>query len=149
MNHARCGLRYACTAFALLCTQPALASQLVYTPVNPNFGGSPLNGTWMLGEANANNFRYLTPPNSNNGQTGVNGISPSEQFQSIVTSALLGQIAQQISQDILGQNAMDSGSFNVGGESVTFNRQGGQVNITLTDPTTGGTTNISVPIPQY
>ena len=24
------------------------ATELVYTPVNPSFGGSPLNGAWLL-----------------------------------------------------------------------------------------------------
>ncbi len=39
---------------ALLCTS-AFATELVYTPVNPSFGGSPLNGSWMLGQAQAQN----------------------------------------------------------------------------------------------
>jgi curli production assembly/transport component CsgF len=33
----------------------ARASELVYTPVNPSFGGSPLNGSWLLGSAAAQN----------------------------------------------------------------------------------------------
>ena len=31
------------------------ATELVYTPVNPSFGGSPLNGAWLLGSAQAQN----------------------------------------------------------------------------------------------
>ena len=31
------------------------ASELVYTPVNPSLGGSPLNGQWLLGYAGAQN----------------------------------------------------------------------------------------------
>ena len=31
------------------------ATELVYTPVNPSFGGSPLNGAWLLGNAQAQN----------------------------------------------------------------------------------------------
>lgn len=31
------------------------ASELVYTPVNPSFGGSPINGQWLLGYAGAQN----------------------------------------------------------------------------------------------
>ena len=27
------------------------ATELVYTPVNPSFGGNPLNGTWLLNNA--------------------------------------------------------------------------------------------------
>ena len=31
------------------------ATELVYTPVNPAFGGNPLNGSWMLNNAQAQN----------------------------------------------------------------------------------------------
>ena len=31
------------------------ATELVYTPVNPSFGGNPLNGTWLLNNAQAQN----------------------------------------------------------------------------------------------
>ena len=31
----------------------ATASQLVYEPINPSFGGDPLNGSWLLSQANA------------------------------------------------------------------------------------------------
>lgn len=47
-------------AFTLFCSVIVLpvaapASELVYTPVNPSFGGSPLNGQWLLGYAGAQN----------------------------------------------------------------------------------------------
>ncbi|MBV6271510.1 curli assembly protein CsgF [Alcaligenaceae bacterium CGII-47] len=32
---------------------PVVASQLIYTPVNPAFGGSPLNGPYLLQKAQA------------------------------------------------------------------------------------------------
>lgn len=41
-----------------VCALAALAAQagpLVYTPVNPSFGGSPLNGSVLLNEAQATN----------------------------------------------------------------------------------------------
>jgi len=39
----------------LLLSAGASATELVYTPVNPSFGGSPLNGAWLLGNAQAQN----------------------------------------------------------------------------------------------
>lgn len=32
---------------------PAAASQLVYRPTNPSFGGDPLNGNWLLSQGTA------------------------------------------------------------------------------------------------
>lgn len=43
---------------AALCALPlsaALAGPLVYVPVNPSFGGNPLNGSVLLNEAQAQN----------------------------------------------------------------------------------------------
>ncbi|MCX8042556.1 MAG: curli assembly protein CsgF [Desulfobacterota bacterium] len=40
---------------ALAAPVATTASELVYTPVNPSFGGSPLNGQWLLGYAGAQN----------------------------------------------------------------------------------------------
>ena len=45
-----------CIAACLLASAcAAQATELVYTPVNPAFGGNPLNGTWLLNNAQAQN----------------------------------------------------------------------------------------------
>jgi curli production assembly/transport component CsgF len=133
---------------ALSCSSivAANAGQLIYQPVNPAFGGNPLNGSFILGEASANNYRYLQAPSTN---TTNSGPSTAQQFSSQITSALLSQVAAQIGNEIIGPNAKDSGTFNVGGQIITFNRSGGQININLTDSGTGGTTNIQIPVPNY
>lgn len=38
---------------AVAATSSASAGQLVYQPTNPSFGGNPLNGSWLLGQAQA------------------------------------------------------------------------------------------------
>lgn len=45
-------------ALLILATAPSppLASQLVYTPTNPTFGGNPLNGTFLLNAAQGQGF---------------------------------------------------------------------------------------------
>ncbi|CAM5210441.1 hypothetical protein CDEF62S_05979 [Castellaniella defragrans] len=40
-------------ALAVLTAAPAMAGQLIYTPVNPSFGGNPLNGSYLLSKAQA------------------------------------------------------------------------------------------------
>ncbi len=44
----------------LLYSHTLSASELVYTPKNPNFGGSPLNGSVLLNQAQAQN-KYKDP----------------------------------------------------------------------------------------
>jgi curli production assembly/transport component CsgF len=40
-------------AVGINASAPAFASELVYQPVNPTFGGNPLNGTFLLSTAQA------------------------------------------------------------------------------------------------
>jgi curli production assembly/transport component CsgF len=43
------------TTLFLIASSYGFAQQLVYTPVNPAFGGDPFNYTWLLNSANAQN----------------------------------------------------------------------------------------------
>ncbi|MCI0753506.1 curli assembly protein CsgF [Teichococcus vastitatis] len=129
------------------------ARDLVYAPVNPTFGGNPLNGSYLLGAASANNYRYTESPESKRErrqqQALTGGTDPAAQFERQITASLLSQIASTVGQQILGENARDSGTFSVGGTNVQFNRIGGQINIDITEASTGGRTNIQIPVPQY
>lgn len=136
-------------AVAGLFSTAAAASQLQYQPVNPTFGGNPLNGTFLLNTANANNFDHLTNPATPNllGQTQ----STADQLRQALVSALISQASTLAVNAILGTGtgtALNSGTFVIGGETISFNRVGGQINITLTDPD-GSQTQVSVPVPQF
>lgn len=128
------------------------AGDLVYQPVSPSFGGSPLNGSYILGLAGANNFQFTENPRTRaaqRAQDAANGTNdPVQQFSRQITSSLLSQIATTIGQQIIGENARDRGTFNLNGTVVNFNRVGGQINIDIAEPT-GGRTNIQIPVPQY
>jgi curli production assembly/transport component CsgF len=43
----------AIATLAILASAPAIASEMVYHPVNPTFGGNPLNGSFLLQQAQA------------------------------------------------------------------------------------------------
>jgi curli production assembly/transport component CsgF len=124
----------------------ARANQLTQQFVNPVFGGNPQNGNYLLGLASANNNRFLTNPQTVQQQTGA---SAAATFQQEITSSLLSGIAATISQQIVGQNAPNSGHFVVGGEIIDFTRAGGQINVSIVDSASGGTTNIQLPVPAY
>ena len=53
MNIKFCVPVIAC--LTLLVSTDGRATEMVYTPVNPSFGGSPLNGPVLLNSANAQN----------------------------------------------------------------------------------------------
>jgi len=136
------------SAVLLLSANVASASELQYTPVNPNFGGSPFNGSWLLQQDAANNSRYLTNPATT---AAANADTPTtaQQFQTTVTNALLAEVAQQVATDILGGNGQPSGSYDLGGEIINYTESGGEITVNLTNAGSGGTTTIQIPQPSY
>ncbi|MCA9484828.1 MAG: hypothetical protein KC553_13940 [Nitrospina sp.] len=87
-------------AFVLL-GSPVLAGEITYTPVNPNFGGSPFNGAPLLNSANAIND-FEAPPRS--------ARNSARDFAERLDRAILGQLSRQLAGDIID----DEGNFIVG-----------------------------------
>jgi len=136
-------------AAALFFASSANAGQLVYTPVNPTFGGSPFNGAYLLSTADANNFDFLSNPKAAQELNSLTSQqNTAQELRQALISALISQASQTVIDSILGTNgqASDSGTFSLAGETINFNRAGGEINITLTDPT-GGQTQITIPVP--
>jgi curli production assembly/transport component CsgF len=140
----------AAAALAIGFAASAHAAPLVYTPVNPTFGGNPFNGAYLLGTAAANNYDHLTNPSAIQNLTSTQQQTTAQELQQALISALISQATNLAIQSILGTNgqAQNSGTFDVAGEIITFNRVNGQINITLTDPN-GSQTQVSVPVPQF
>jgi curli production assembly/transport component CsgF len=128
----------------------ASASDLVYTPINPSFGGSPLNTTHLMGLANAQKAKTAPTPRTNGlSSSSVGGTSTTQQNFNLFLSQLQGQLlsalATQVTNAIFGQNAQNSGTITFGNQQVTFVRTLSEIKLTLTDLTTGTTTEIDVP----
>lgn len=141
--------RVCVVAAILMCATGAHAGQLVYEPVNPTFGGSPFNGAYLLSTANANNFNFLNNPKAAQELASLTSQqNTAQELRQALISALIAQASQIAIDSILGTNgaAQDSGTFSVAGETITFNRVGQEINITLTDPS-GSQTQITIPVP--
>lgn len=123
----------------------AQAGSLLYQPVNPSFGGSPLNGSWLQAEASAQNDFARRAQRLQQLQSTLNSSSqsPGQLFAQQLQSQLYGSLANQITQAIFGENAQKSGSYSFGGSTVTFQRIGTNVQLQIFDGTT--TTTVVVP----
>lgn len=110
------------------------ATELVYTPVNPSFGGNPLNGTWLLNNAQSQND-YDDPDLKS--RTALAGTSALERFTSQLESRLLGQLLDNISTGNTGSLSTDSFIVNVIDDS-------GALSIQVTDRATGEVSDIQV-----
>ncbi len=109
------------------------ASELTYTPVNPNFGGSPLNGNFLMSNANAQN-NYKDPDSSSSSYVRPTSL---ERFASSLESRLLSQLMTDIGNGNTGSLATDDYIIDIVDDS-------GTLTVKITDLATNETTEIEV-----
>lgn len=133
------GVRRAAVAAGILiaCSTAASAQQMVYTPINPSFGGNPFNSQHLLGIANAQN-NFKDPSAANSG-------SQSDIFARQLQSRLLSALSNNIVNAIFGPNAQNNGTVDFGGQTISWTRALDEVTVTITDDATGEVTTIVVP----
>lgn len=109
-----------------------IAGQLVYTPVNPNFGGNPLNGSTLLSEAQAQNG--YSAPNSDDSFDQTSALSA---FTSSIQSQLLGSLMGNVSQGKPGKLVTEDFIVNV-------TNTDGRLVMNITDRKTNQTSQIEI-----
>lgn len=128
----------------------AVASDLVYTPINPTFGGNPLNSSHLLSIASAQRTATAADAPISSGSTGTGTGTGTTQsnvnlFISQLEGRLLSALASQVTDAIFGQNPQDHGTITFGTTTVVFDRSTSTIDLTITDTSTGEVTIISVP----
>jgi len=79
---------------SFIASQGANASELVYTPINPSFGGNPLNGSFLLGKAQAQNKHKAK----------ISEKSYAEKFQESLERAYINKMVREITDLAFGDN---------------------------------------------
>jgi curli production assembly/transport component CsgF len=123
------------------------ASELVYTPVNPNFGGSPLNGSWLLNQANAQNS--FEDPDAID--FSLEEESTVESFQNtlnrLILSQLSGLIVQEVFADVQSDGLSDGiNTFSTDGFSITIDATSGNtLGVDIVDDISGDSASLEIP----
>lgn len=123
-------------AVAVFFSASASANDFVYTPVNPSFGGSPLNSSHLLGIANAQNDNEKPKDEQ----------SQAELFARQLQSRLYSALAGKITDAIFGEDAQDTGRVVLDGQVISWERGLETVRLVITDEASGGETVIEVPV---
>ncbi|MEZ5582762.1 MAG: curli assembly protein CsgF [Candidatus Competibacteraceae bacterium] len=116
-------------------------SELVYQPINPSFGGRPLNGPFLLNNAQAQN-KFKDPD-----QRGRDD-DPSAQFVRALEGRLLSALANQVVEAIFGENAAESGTITFDDQTINFERGLEGITVEIIDTSNGNTTVIEIPTLQ-
>lgn len=95
---------------------PAIASELTYSPNNPNFGGNPLNGSYLLGNAQAQNDTTGGRGSSFRSSSALDRFTTS--LQSRLLSQLLADVGEGnsgslITDDFIVEIVDDAGTLSV------------------------------------
>lgn len=125
----------------LLLAVPACASDLLYVPVNPSFGGYPGNGPNLLAAASATNKHG----DSSLGRSALDQ-SPLGQFNQTLERMVLGQLASAATSRLIGADGkLLPGTFTTANFTITVIDLGnGMLRITTTDKATGASTSFEV-----
>lgn len=108
------------------------ASELIYTPVNPSFGGNPLNGSNLLANAQAQNDH-----STSNAASRFSERSALDRFTDSLESRLLNQLIGNI-------GAGNTGTLVTDDFIVDIVDQDGVLTVVVTDLETNETTEIEV-----
>lgn len=127
-----------------------LAQDLVYTPINPSFGGNALNSGHLLSIANAQRDATARDANDGTGTGGGdgtidNGPTDADLFVRQLEGRLLSALAGQVTEAIFGSNPQDGGLVTFGTTTVQFDRTLDSITLLITDALDGTVTEIIVP----
>ena len=132
-------LKLFCLTSTLLFCNVTFASDIVYKPINPNFGGNPLNGNFLLGQAQAQNEFAVDAANGT-----------VDRFEDRLENAILSQLARRVLDQAFGEvdDGLGEGGIFVSGdfevEIITSNPD--VIIVQITNLVTGEVTVIEVPV---
>lgn len=112
----------------------AFASPLVYTPINPAFGGNPANGSYLLSNAQAQS-KYKDPDAAASAYTKPSAL---DRFMDSLQSSLLNKLLMNVGNQQGGHMETDAFIIDI------VDAGGGLMSITVTDRTTGAVSVIEV-----
>ncbi len=110
------------------------ATELVYTPINPVFGGSPLNAAGLQTLANAQNG-YRAPAKS-----------ALQSFNDSLQQAILSRLSTQALTNLFGKNSnLIPGTYDTGAYSIAVTDTGnGVLKIVTTDKSDGSVVSFEI-----
>jgi curli production assembly/transport component CsgF len=129
---------------ALCCLPVSVpATELVYVPVNPAFGGNPLNGSVLLGNAQAQDKHK--DPAAGLGANGLLSKTPLQEFNDLLERSILGQLSSAAASTVISNGKLVPGTVETGNFTITISDLGGGLlRVSTTDKVTGTSTSFEV-----
>jgi curli production assembly/transport component CsgF len=110
---------------------------MIYTPVNPSFGGSSFNSTHL--QSLATTQKQFEKSSASSSRSG------SDRFISMLQSRLYSSLASQVANAIFGEDAQPNGTIIFDDQQISFVNTGTEIQLSVTDFGNGQVTNIVIP----
>jgi hypothetical protein len=132
--------------------RPAGATDLSYTLMSPNFGGTNGVALQMAGQAKGLQAAQAqaqaqaaaaAEAAATASSTAAAGGTANLAFLNSIVSQLTGIVAYKIATEVANSTPGQAGTINANGSTITYINQDGQLAITVTSP--AGSTTLSVP----
>lgn len=118
----------------------ATATELVWVPINPSFGGPSYNATWLMVSATAQN---KLKEGSNPGNPYTRDLI--QDFESSLNRQILYRLSRKIIDAAFGEEGLESGYYNIGDYTIDVGSNLAGICIVVTDTGTGSTTTVEIP----
>ena len=118
----------------------SVAGDLVWSPINPSFGGSSLNGQWLLSSAQIQDPHGFLQTKRESTKR-----DPLERFEERLTDRIFYQLSTEIVNAAFGEGAMEEGQYIVGDYTIDVSADGDGIKTTITENATGNSTTVEVP----
>jgi curli production assembly/transport component CsgF len=117
----------------------AAAQDFIYTPLDPAFGGSYLNYSWLMSSAKAQNPYQATST------FGFNQ-NPLDNFKQSLQRQVLSGLTQQILRKRFGKISLQKpNNYQFGEFSISILPESNGINININDNSTGQQTTVTIP----
>lgn len=135
-------LRYVVLVAILLIAGNVSAQQLVFSFINPSFGGNSYNGSYLLSTAQAQNNMEGKDESAYSDSYNTDALSD---FKDNLNRQILSQLSRKIMTSVFGEDGIEEGHYEVGDYQIDITSQSDGVNININDSSTGNETTVIVP----
>lgn len=119
-------------------TASSFSQDLVYTPKNPAFGGSPANFSWLI--SSANNQNLFTEERTSRFER-----DPLSDFENSLKRQVLSQLTRDVVLNQFGEGELEESRFEFGEFTIDVTPGPDGVEIRIFKILTGDETSITIP----
>lgn len=117
------------------------ASPIVFSFINPSFGGHPSNAGWLMQSALSTQKRYVEAPEP----WTASSADALKEFEKSLNRQILSTLARKIVGSAFGEDGLGEGEYEMGNYSIDISYDLDGISVTVEDTINGNSVNIKTP----